>query len=63
MEKLSAILSQQLTPLFLLVDFFIKNLCSRFCATRWIEDETVAARAISAWDNLVKVVAYWESLC
>ena len=34
MEKLSAILSQQLTPLFLKVDFFINNLCSRFCATR-----------------------------
>ena len=50
------------TPI-LIVDFFIKNLCSRFYATRCIEDETLATRAISVGDNVVKVKAYWESLC
>lgn len=42
--------------------FFVKNLCSKFCATRWIEGEAVATRAILVWD-VVKIVAYWESLC
>ena len=34
----------------------------RFCATRWVEDEQVAKRAIELWPNIVKVVKHWQSL-
>ena len=33
-----------------------------FCATRWVEDEEVAKRAIELWPNIVKVVKHWQSL-
>ena len=39
------------------------NLYFRFSATRWIEDEVVAERALLLWPNSVKVVKYWEGLC
>ena len=39
------------------------NLYFRFSATRWIEDEVVAERALLLWPNIVKVVKYWEGLC
>ena len=29
---------------------------------RWINNETAPTRAISVWDNVFKVVTYWESL-
>ena len=28
----------------------------RFCSTRWIEDESVASRAIQFWESIVKVI-------
>ena len=28
----------------------------RFCSTRWIEDESVASRAIQIWESIVKVI-------
>ena len=31
-----------------------------FCATRWIEDQIVADRLLSIWDNVVKVIRFWE---
>ena len=34
----------------------------RFCATRWVENEEVAKRAIELWPNIVKVVKHWQSL-
>ena len=57
-------------PIFLTVrktpisenSYLIFDLFHRFCATRWIEDEDVVARAIAVWDNVVKVMSYWESL-
>ena len=33
-----------------------------FCATRWIEDRAVADRLIELWDNITKIMAYWEKL-
>ena len=33
-----------------------------FCATRWIEDRAVADRLIELWDNITKIIAYWEKL-
>ena len=39
------------------------KLLFRFCPTRWIEDQSVAERAVKIWLNLVKVIKYWESLC
>ena len=33
-----------------------------FCKTRWIEDESVAERAIQLWGNVVKIIKYWQSL-
>ena len=35
----------------------------RFCATRWIEDESVAERALTLWPNIVKMIKHWEGLC
>ena len=34
----------------------------QFCATRWIEDEPVALQAVEIWENVEKIVRYWESL-
>ena len=34
----------------------------QFCATRWIEDEPVTLRAVEIWENVEKIVRYWESL-
>ena len=34
-----------------------------FCATRWLEDEFVAKRALDLWPNIVKIVGHWEKLC
>ena len=34
-----------------------------FCATRWLEDELVAKRALDLWSNIVKIVGHWEKLC
>ena len=34
-----------------------------FCATRWLEDESVAKRALDLWPNIVKIVGHWEKLC
>ena len=31
-----------------------------FCATRWIEDSVVADRLIKIWENIIKVVKYFE---
>ena len=33
-----------------------------FCATRWIEDKTVADRFIELWPNLKKVMEFWVKL-
>ena len=33
-----------------------------FCKTRWIEDESVAEKAIQLWGNVVKIIKYWQSL-
>ena len=29
-------------------------LFNRFCAIRWVEDESVAERALSLWPNIIK---------
>ena len=34
-----------------------------FCQTRWVEDEPVAIRAMEVWDNVVKVIKYFQTLC
>ena len=34
-----------------------------FCATRWLEDESVVKRALDLWSNIVKIVGHWEKLC
>ena len=31
-----------------------------FCATRQVEDQIVADRLLSIWDNVVKVIRFWE---
>ncbi|XP_057299676.1 uncharacterized protein LOC130630266 [Hydractinia symbiolongicarpus] len=33
-----------------------------FCATRWVEDKVVAERLIEIWENIVKIVKFWEGL-
>ena len=33
-----------------------------FCATRWIEDAEVADRLINLWENVTKIVRFWEKL-
>ena len=35
----------------------------RFCATRWVEDQHVAERAIQIWNSFKAVINYWEGLC
>ena len=32
----------------------------KFCQTRWIEDDSVAERAIELWPNIVKVIKYYQ---
>ena len=34
----------------------------RFCATRWVEDKSVAERALEIWDPFKKVMRYWVGL-
>ena len=43
--------------------YFLNNFYSRFSATRWIEDESVAERALLLWSNIVKIIKFWEGLC
>ena len=31
-----------------------------FCATRWVEDTVIADKLIEIWDNIIKIVRYWE---
>ena len=33
-----------------------------FCATRWVEGEQVASRALTAWPNVVNVIRHFLSL-
>ena len=33
-----------------------------FCSTRWIEDKKVADRLIDIWQNIEKIVKFWEGL-
>ena len=35
----------------------------RFCATRWVEDQPVAERAIQIWNSFKAVINNWEGLC
>ena len=44
------------------VVFKIWFLNFRFCSTRWIEDESVASRAIEIWESIVKVIKHWQVL-
>ena len=34
-----------------------------FCATSWLEDDSVAKRALDLWPNIVKIVGHWEKIC
>ena len=34
----------------------------RFCSARWIEDESVASRAIEIWEIIVKVIKHCQVL-
>ena len=34
----------------------------RFCGAHWIENEAAAQRAIDLWENMHKLVTYWESV-
>ena len=34
----------------------------RFCATQWVEDKSVAERALEIWDPSKKVMKYWVGL-
>ena len=34
----------------------------RFCASRWVEDNSVAERALKIWDPFKKVMKYWVGL-
>ena len=42
--------------------FKIKFLNFRFCSAIWIEDESVASRAIEIWESIVKVIKHWQVL-
>ena len=33
-----------------------------FCSTRWVEDKKVAERELLIWDNIKKIVKFWERL-
>ena len=49
-------------------DVYIKlNTCTVFALcfrpTCWVENEEVAGRTIMVWDNVVKVVQHYQSLC
>ena len=39
-----------------------ENFPSCFCATRWMEDQKVAERLCSIWENIKKMTKYWEAL-
>ena len=39
-----------------------ENFPSCFCATRWVEDQKVAERLCSIWENIKKMTKYWEAL-
>ena len=33
-----------------------------FFIFRWVEDKVVAERLIEIWDNVIKIVKFWEGL-
>lgn len=33
-----------------------------FCATRWVEDQAIADRALIVWESIRKTVKFWEAL-
>ena len=33
-----------------------------FCNVRWLESKAVAERAVNIWQNVEKIVFYWEKL-
>ena len=35
----------------------------KFAATRWIEDQKVAERALEVWPSIVATIKHWTSLC
>ena len=39
----------------------IQCLCFRFCATRWIDDETVVAKTMLTRSNIIKLTSHFES--
>ena len=39
-----------------------ENFPSCFCATRWVEDQKVAERLCSIWENIKKMTKCWETL-
>ena len=39
----------------------IQCLCFRFCATRWIDDETVVAKTMLTRSNIIKLTSHLES--
>ena len=39
-----------------------ENFSSCFFATRWVEDQKVAERLCSIWENIKKMTKYWETL-
>lgn len=56
---MSCVVSQSLFYSFTILTIFF---CPRFCATRWVEDEVVADRAIKIWENVIKLVKHWLHL-
>ena len=38
------------------------NFCLMFCQMGWVEDESVASRAIDVWKFVVSVINHYESL-
>ena len=48
------------------LDMYMKTIGSnvfalRFCATRWVESESVVERAIKIWPNMIQMIKEWES--
>ena len=39
-----------------------ENFPSCFCTIRWVEDQKVAERLCSIWENIKKMTKYWEAL-
>ena len=49
-------------------DVYIKlnddsTFAQRFCGPRWVENEPVADRAITVWDNVMKIIDHNGKLC